>query len=175
MTGTQIKTLAETQLDGDTIGDADAISWINECMIEDMGVDARYLKSVGITTTDTTTWKDLPADFLAVYGIDVSDGSEYEGSYRVRNGKILFPFAGTFTVWYYALPAEITALEETPQTHPLLHKVISLFLASRFKSDDDDENPDAQRLMAEYEQKKRHALIQIDNPVRDSSPVIKVV
>ena len=175
MTGTQIKTLAETYLDGDTIADTDAISWINECMIEDLGVDNRYLKSVAITTTDTTTWKDLPADFLAVYGIDLIDGSEYAGSYRIRSGKILFPFASTFTVWYYALPAEITALTETPQTHSLLHKAISLFLASRYKYKDDDENRDAGRLMVEYEQKKRHALIQIDNPVQDSSPVIRVV
>ncbi|MEG6513163.1 hypothetical protein V6C32_14740 [Desulforamulus ruminis] len=175
MTGTQIKSLAETHLDGDIITDSDAITWINECQIEDLGLDARVSNSVNITVTDTTIWQNLPNQFLAVDEVRDINDSEYEGGYVLRNGKIRFDQKGTFTVWYWELPIELTALTETPQAHILLHRPIALFLASRFKSQDDDENQDAFRLMSEYEQKKSHALYQIDNPLQDAYPVIRMV
>jgi hypothetical protein len=174
MTGIQIKTLAETHLDGDTIADADALAWINECVVGDLGRDSYSLKSATLVQSDTTTWNDLPADFGSVHEIEY-DNQEYTENYRIRGSKILFQEAGTFTLWYYAIPAEITALTETPGTHQLLHKVISLFLASRFKSQDDDENQDAIRLMNEYTIRKKNTLIKLGSPMQDSSPVIEVV
>lgn len=174
MTGTQIKALAETHVD-DTIEDADALLWLNECQIEDLGVDARVLESAEIVVTSTTTWYDLPVDFLAMNEIETSTGAEYTGSYKIRGGKIRFSTTGTFTLWYYKIPAELTALTETPEAHILLHRPLALFLAARFKSMDDDENPDAARLMRDYEHKKNHALYQIDNPRLDGTAAIKEV
>lgn len=174
MTGTQIKTLAQSYID-DTIEDTDALLWLNECLAVDLGIDARALVSTSITAADTTAWYDLPADFIAIYEVENSDGEEYSGDYRERNKKVRFDVTGTYTVWYWKLPTEVSALTDTPGAHTLLHRPMALFLGARFKQKDDDENPDAARLMAEYQQKKRHALTQINGPLQDGSFVIEVV
>ena len=174
MTGTQIKALAESHIDDDTIDDGDALLWLNECQAEDLGSEARVLDSEDIVVTDTAAWYALPADLLVITEVE-KGGEEYTGSYRLRGQKIRFSETGTFTVWYYRLPAEIVALTEAPEAHILLHRPMALFLASRFKSKDDDENQDAARLMGEYRQKKEHALWQIDNQQQDGSDTVKVV
>ena len=170
MTGEQIKALAESLVD-DTIDSLNALAWLNECLISDLGEEARQEAGAVVAAVSTSDWYDLPPDIIAVSEIEDAAGNSYGGAYRVRNGKIRFYTAGTYTVWYARRPAEMTTLTAAPEAHVLLHRPMALFLAARFKSREDDENPDAARLMNEYREKKRHALQQIDSP-GSSYPVI---
>lgn len=173
MTGEQIKALANSFVD-DTLDNLDALGWLNECLIGDLGAEARLTGSAVINAVSTSTWYDLPEDMIEITEIEDASGNGYRGAYRVRDGKIRFYTAGTYTVWYYKRPGEMSTLTEEPGAHVLLHRPIALFLASRFKSKEDDENPDAVRLMNEYREKKRNALVQIDTP-GSSYPTVGMV
>lgn len=173
MTGTQILSLASSYVD-DTIPNSDAILWIN-AWLSRLGMDARVYNSTTIDSVDINTWYDLPSDFLAVSEIEDSSGNEYVYSYQIRNNKIKFSYSDTVTIWYYKISDQLTVLSNTPDAHPLLHSAAALYLSSRFKSMDDDENPDAYRLMQEHEVEKNNALAQIDNPYRNSYPTIRMV
>lgn len=178
MTGTQIKTLAETFVD-DTIDANNALAWINECQISDLGEDAKATDSVTIAVTNTSTWYNLPADFIAVSDIEDSSGNEYQGTYRIRSGQILFPVEKTFVLHYYKMPTELTALTETPEAHILLHRPMALFVASRHRAleadADAEELADSVRLMNEYQIKKRKAITQINSSEWGGLPRIEVV
>lgn len=177
MTGTQILELAETHVDDD-IDETDGLRWINECVGMDLGADAYFVKSSSVAVTDTDAWYALPSDFLKfVYpnGIDDSSGYSWDGTPEVRKYvtvtavtlaqtwayKARFSKADTFTIYYYADPTDITELSQTPQADPALHEVIALFVASRYKSQDDDENKDAARLMGEYAKAKKGVLLKL--------------
>lgn len=182
MTGTQIKTLAETLVD-DTLTDANVIQWINKCQNEDLGPEARKLSNVSITVTDTTVWNDLPVDFLAVKeiinGSDTDFDNEYTGKYKIRGAKILFDVAGTFTLWYWALPTAVTALTDTPEAHTLMHYPMAIYVAAQHRfleaDADTEESNDGARLMIEYQNAKKKALYRIDYPEQDGTLAIKVV
>lgn len=168
MTGEQIRILADSFVD-DNLDTLDALGWLNECL-DELGSEARQAGSVVINAASTTEWYDLPGDLIEITEVEDGQGN-YGGAYRVREGKIRFYTAGTYTVWYYKRPGEMETLTDEPEAHVLLHRPMALFLASRFKSKEDDENPDAARLMNEYKEKRRKALEQIDSP-GSSYPVI---
>jgi hypothetical protein len=181
LTATQIKELAETHVD-DTIDDSDALRWVNECTGLDLGTEAQFIKTSTVAVTDADTWYALPDDFLQFSyhnGIEDSDGYIWDSLPDVRKyvtvtavtlaqtwaWKAKFPEVDTFTIYYHAAPTDITEMSQTPQTDPALHKAIALYVASRFKSMDDDENKDADRLMGEYRLTKREILQQLESSI----------
>lgn len=155
MTGLEIKTLAESFTD-DVIENADALIWINECL-NDLSINGAYTNSTTITVEDDSLFYELPSDFLQLLFV-LKDGEEYNGFYYVFGNMIRFSEKGEYTVWYRAMLSELSSLADNLQCNQVFHKIISLFVASRYKSKDDDENADALRLMNEYERKKRDIL-----------------
>lgn len=177
MTGTQILELAETHVDDD-IDETDGLRWLNECVGMDLGGDAHFIKSGSVAATDSDTWYDLPTDFLRFTmenGIEDSDGDVWYGTVNLRKFvtvaavtlaqtwayKARFSKEDTFAIYYHANPTDLTELSQTPQTDPAFHKAIALYVASRYKSQDDDENKDAARLMGEYMKSKSDILSEL--------------
>ncbi len=174
-TGTDIKTLAASYCDaGTSISDANAILWINECLLK-LGMDCRVAANGNIIAADSATWYDLPTDLGAITSIYMSSGKEFGGSYQIRQRKIRFDRADTFTLYYWKKPSKITAIGNTIPVDELLESAVALYVASRYKSQDDDENPDARRLMAEFDQSRLRAIDLIDNPVQPPVGQIKPV
>jgi hypothetical protein len=146
---------------------------------------AEKLFPVGTVTINAVanTWYDLPDGLIKLY-ID-EDGSYgitkdgvtvplFEFRERYPKCQIKFRETGAYEVVYERTPTELTALTDSPDMHPYLHSLGVLFLASRYKSMDDDENADAQRLMQEYEVKKRQRIAKLKNPSGDSGRVVVV-
>lgn len=171
MTGTEIQTQANYHTEGDTIDATTTLKFINECLIMDIGKDAKVIASATPIVAVKNTWYALPADFLEAFEIEESGqddpyfGNRYRkgfrGDFDIRDGYIRFPFAGTFTLKYYKVPVAINTLADTPAVHTLFHYPISLYVASRYKSYDDEENKDAERLMGEYQVYKRKVIREI--------------
>jgi len=109
--------------------------WLNEA-----------LTSLGTTAK---TFYSLPSDALRVVEALDSNNSPYE-DYDVSGSEIRFADDDTYSIRYSRLPAQLLAQTDTPEVHQAFHPVLALFVASRYKSKDDDENRDAQRLMAEF-------------------------
>jgi hypothetical protein len=147
---------------------------IDESLDDDFAIDtlnefqddiADTFPPVGTTTINATanTWYDLPTDCIGIY--EDKDGAyclksgeqvlafEFRNIYPVR--QVMFYEDGTYTLKYDKTPTEITKITDTPDMHPYLQSLGALFLASRYKSMDDGENQDAQRLMQEYELRKK--------------------
>ena len=170
MTGQEIRTLAELHAQGDTIDDGFALSIINECVMMNIGKDAGIVKAAPVMAS-AGTWTDLPNDLLEIIEIEKTGLSEpyfgrrngicFSGSFDCRCGKIRFEDGGDYTVWYMATPSTITSLSEAPNIHAAFHYPIALFLASRFRSYDDEESQDAARLMNEYQAYRQKATIDI--------------
>lgn len=172
MTGTEIKALAESYVD-DNISDADALMWLN-AWLNRLGTEANSIASIVLNITNTASWINLPTGFLAV--IEIVDTEDYSfADYKIRNGQIKLNSIGEYTLWYSKKPATMASITDTPDTHVLLHSPAALFVAGQYKFKDDDENPDAMRLMNFYEIEKKEALWQIYNPQQDNSAYIKVV
>jgi len=160
--GSDIKAQAESCLDaGTTIATASAIIWTNDCMRE-MGADCRVPKTSSLTVTTASTYVTLPADFLELFYVEDSDGEDYVGNIEIRNSKIKLDSADTFTLNYFPVPTELTTISGTVSVHSLLKGAVGYFVASRYKSQDDDENKDAARLMNEYMRAKSIALTKIN-------------
>lgn len=168
MTGTEIQTQANYHTEGDTVDATSALKFINECLIMDLGKDAKVVATATPIAAVADTWYALPADLLEIFEIIESGedypyfgnmyGESFRGIFDVRDGYIRFPVNGTFTIKYYKVPAAIAALTDTPAVHTLFHYPISLYVASRYKSYDDEENADAVRLMNEYQVFKQKAI-----------------
>lgn len=173
ITGTNIKSLAETDLDSGTVmSTTSSIIWINACLRE-LGAECRYVKTASLAVTDSSLWVDLPTDYLQDYFVtDDADGEDYENGMKVRNFKAKLASTGTFTLSYFPVPQEITALGSTVLIHSMMQDAIGHFVAARFKSQDDDENRDAQRLYQEFLRAKTMALAKIDGNVNPSPDTI---
>jgi hypothetical protein len=143
---------------------------------------AQKLAPVGTVTINAVanTWTDLPADLISMH-ID-EDGNycvsksgtvvkvfEFRELYPKR--QINFCESGAYEVLYDRAPTEINDITDSPDMHPYLHGLGKLFLASRYKSRDDDENTDALRLMQEYETKKKQRIGVLMHPSGDSGRV----
>lgn len=147
MTVSEILQLAGFHVD-DIIDAVDGgMAWLNEGLFA-LGANALLF---GTTTIDAEsgTFYPLPADALDITEVLDAAGTFYT-LYRCRGGEISFFDAGTYTVTYRRLPASVSAVDDTPEVHQAFHPVLALFVASRFKSRDDDENKDAARLMGEF-------------------------
>lgn len=159
MTGTEIQAMAAFHTEGDTIDNTSALKFINECMIMDLGADARVIDSEVITVTKNT-FVALPTGILEIFEITKSGqttpyfgnmyGNRYQGLFDLRNGHIRFPYDGIYTIWHYRVPAAITDLSNTPEVHSLFHYPMSLYVAYRYKFYDDEDSKDAKRLREEY-------------------------
>lgn len=168
----EIQALASAHTEGDTVDDVKALLFINECMQMDIGIDAAIIDSETLTVM-ADVWTALPSDLLEIFEVELSGqtepyygsryGSSYRGDFDIRKGFIRFPIAGTFTIWHYVLPPAVASLgttEEpvTPAVPEVFHLPMSLYVASRYKSYDDEENKDAIRLMQEYNYFKEKAV-----------------
>ncbi|HYD91258.1 MAG TPA: hypothetical protein VEA37_07190 [Flavobacterium sp.] len=111
------------------------------------------------------TWYTLPADLIEIDKVEIGNYKTY--SYDVREtypAKIKFSSTGTYEVWYLKVPYKVTTLTNKPDMHPYLHGAGALFIASRFKAREDDENPDSQRLWQEYLMDKAERIKRLNNP-----------
>ena len=168
MTGTEIVTLAEHHTEAETIPADFALSIINECILMDLGKDVRAVASVVVMDASEDAWQTLADDVLEIFEITEQGedapywgfmyGQAYRGLFDYKEGKIRFPETGSYTVHYFKVPDAIAALSETPNVHAALHWPMSLYLAARFKSYDDEENPDARRLLGEFYQYRAKVL-----------------
>lgn len=157
MTGTEIKAMAEKlHTDGDTIPEDVTIKAINQCLISDLGKDAKVISSTTISATQDV-FTNLPTNLLEILEIE-KDGKPYygkkysefyDGMFDHRQGKIRFPQTGSYEVWYYQVPAVITAIGNTPAVHELFHYAMTYYVASQYKSDIGD-NGKANDLMNKY-------------------------
>lgn len=170
MTGLEIKTLAELHTEDLVIEDSQAVVFINECILMDLGKDAGVIASHTLDV-ERDTWVDLPRSFLSVFEIE-KEGTPtpyygrkykafYDGSFDIRDNKIRFQESGTFTLWGYVMPRAFTNLYREPGVHEVLHYPIAIYVASRAIFWDDEENPTAQMKMNEYFMHKQKALEQL--------------
>jgi hypothetical protein len=162
----------------ETIDDTNfALDVLNEFQ-EDI---AETLTPIGTATITATadTWYDMPTDCIGLYKDDggyyvTKDGVavetfEFRELYPKRQVK--FYESGTYDILYEKSPSELLIMAQEPNMHPYLHGLGALFLAARYKSIDDDENEDVQRLMNEYEMKKRQRIGKLLHPSGDSGRV----
>lgn len=170
MTGEEIRLQAEQHTEGETISITLALKFINECLLMDLGKEAQVVASVTIEAAKDA-WTALPvgtAGLLEIFEIAKAGrdypyygtkyGTAYQGDFDLRGDFIRFPEADTYTIWFYDTPAAIADLAATPAVHVLFHYPISLYVAGRYKSNDDEENPDAHRLMGEYRMYRQKAI-----------------
>lgn len=241
MTLDDIKTLAESLLEGDEMTDANAILWANQCQCDELAENAWYNKSFNIIQAYEYGYTDLPSDFLKIlyileyktHGlcdagctttsiilqtegsetddayngmvIAVGDGSEvkaisdydgtalevtcaafseapdendvyvisngqdyYSGAFDIRLGQMRMGTTGAWTVYYRAMPSDLTDVDETPDAHALLHRCMAYYLAARAKLYDDEESQDGLRLMQEFMYHKQIAIDRLIRMERDN-------
>lgn len=148
MTVSEILQLAGYHVD-DIIDAVDGgIAWLNEGLSA-LGANALLFGTTTIDALEVGTFYPLPANALDVMKVLDAAGDYYLG-YNCQGNNISFADAGTYTVTYRRLPAPVSAVSDTPEVHQAFHPVLALFVASRFKSRNDDENPDSVRLMNEF-------------------------
>lgn len=171
MTGEEIQSLAESHCD-DILDDADTLKWLKE-VLTSLGADARNIDTQDFTVTDLTVDHALPADFIAA--IKAVQNTKDHYSYTIFNNTIRFNVSGLSTLHYYRKVTLPAALSTEIDTHYLIHPALALFLASRFKRKDDDENPDARQLYGDFLAAMKSALYEIDNPERGPFNTVKLV
>ena len=167
MTGTEIKSLAESYLDGESIDNSVALLWLNE-WLSDIGPDCGKLGTLDLTVTDATQWFDLPSDYVDMDSIDCN-GIHSGVSYEVRDSKIRLGYEGAFRVYYRRMPASMLYITAVPDCDGVLHGSGAMFLAMRYKvmEADDENNPYANRLSNEYQHVKELAVARLS---RRSAP-----
>jgi len=161
LTGEQILIQAETWTEGDDIDDITGKSLINECLQMDLGKKAMVIDSQVVTISEANTWTAITNNILEILWIEKSDqsypyygrryGQEFDGVFEYRQGYIMFPVTGTFTLWHLRMPNPIANLTETPEVHSALHYPIAMYVAARWKYWDDEENPEYVKLLAQYQ------------------------
>jgi len=159
VTGTEIITTASSLTEGDTVDNTNGLIWINECIILDLAKVAKAEATASISATEDT-FTDLPSDFLEMYEIMESGktypywgqkyGAFYDGLYDIRNGQIRFPKTATFTIYYYKIPAALSALSSTIPTNDRFKYVIAIWVAKRHKFYYDERSQGAKDMMAQY-------------------------
>lgn len=148
MTVSEILRLAGFNVD-DTIDAVDGgMAWLNEGLAA-LGVNAMLFTTTTIEALEAWTFYPLPTNALDVVEVLDVDNEPYL-DYSCRSGGIRFIDLGTYTVTCRKMPAAVTSTNEVPEVHEAYHSVMALFVASRYKSRDDDENQDAVRLMQEF-------------------------
>lgn len=160
MTGTDIKTLAEAEVD-DTIETADVIQFVNSCLLE-FADSFRKTSTQTITVSDATLWAARTAGHYSIVKI-TEDGEDYTGEFELDYDRtnIRFDAEGTFVVTSLILPAAITAITDTIAVNAVFEPAIGRYVAAFFKRKDNDQNPDGLRMAQEAEKliQKASALI----------------
>lgn len=131
---------------------AKALSWANACMLA-MGSRAWVEAEEEYTSATAGTWYDLPGDFINTVVVTTDDSEDYTG-YTIRNRKIKFDAADTYTLTYTAYPARFTAKTDTVPLQDAFLVPMGKYLAAKYlMMDSRDENSDmnaAKQLMAEF-------------------------
>jgi hypothetical protein len=127
------------------IEEADAILWATEFVRTKVG--SEYFPEDTEEYEDTTS-ADLPDGFLSVISVTDSKGNAYT-RYTIRSGKIAFATAGDYTLAYRAEPVAFTDIDDECALPSLYSEAMAKFIASRQRSQDDSDDPDAQRKMLE--------------------------
>jgi hypothetical protein len=143
------------------IPDAEGIKWVNAWQ-DDIGLDGGVEGSGDVVAT-ADTWVSLPAGAVMVLEIRVGT-TAYEGTYEIRNGKIRFPVAGTYTIYFAKMPARVTAVTDTPEVAARWHPSAPYFVAYRYRLWKRAEDPNAGELWAQYQAAKREAMATMELP-----------
>lgn len=166
MTGAEILLMANLHTEGDTISNAEGLMYINEWLLMDLGGDAGIVDSANVALQRANDWVNLPVDFIEETEILKGNepywgsyyGLNYGGDYDIRNGQIRFPEEGEYTIFYIRRPAPITKLSDTPEINAVFHQCGAIYVAMRYKTYDDENSNDAQRLRAEYDMYRERAI-----------------
>ncbi len=144
-----------------TIPEAEGIKWVNAWQ-DDIGLDGG-VEGSGDVVASADTWASLPAGAVRV--LEIRTGSvAYEGTYEIRNGKIRFPAAGTYTVYFEKLPARVAAVTDTPEVAAHWHPTAPFFVAYRYRLWKRSDDPNAAELWAQYVAAKQRAMSAADLP-----------
>ena len=185
MTGEEIKALAELHTEDLPIEDSQALIFINECILMDLGKDAGVIDSQTVVAAQDT-WASLSKTFLSVFEVEKEGssvpyygkkyGKSYSGEFDIKDNMLRFPEDGSFTIWGYIIPSAYTSLQEEPEIHAILHYPIALYVASRATFWDDEENPSADTKMREYYMHRTKALAQLSEmrPTTERSRIMRI-
>ena len=187
MTGEEIRVLAEMHTEDLPIEAAQALKFINECIVMDLGKDAGVVRQQTVSVT-ADEWVDLTETFLVVFEIEKSGsntpyyGRKYkvfhDGNFDIREKKIRFAEPGTYKIWGYVVPPlyEDETLESEPEVHELLHYPIAIYVASRATFWDDEENPAALLKMNEYFLHRSKVLRQLNEtrPTTERARIMRI-
>lgn len=153
-TGTQIKAMAESLTEGDTISEANVILWINEFLTKKLRTKAMIKDTQDYISSAADTYYPLPADFEEVFKIDEyisSDMSEdhiYKEyfKYQLDDIQLKFQDAGHFRLHYFKLPTALTALTGNVEIDSCFYEACYTWVAYRALTNDDEDNAKNQSL-----------------------------
>jgi hypothetical protein len=151
MTGTEIQALAESYID-DSIEDGDALLWMNHFLQEPELIDVfRETEDQELTVADADTWYARTSGHLAIVRIINDDDEVYEGKveFDYARTQILLDTADTYTITSIVMPDALSALSGTPDVNTVFHRAMALYIAGKYKLQDNDQNADGLRLVAE--------------------------
>jgi hypothetical protein len=153
------QTRAEGYIDED-IEDADAIAWTVDFLREK--TDTRlWAEDEEEYTAVEEVFQTLPTGFVSVIKVETDAGDTYD-RYLIRSGEIAFEDSDTYTLTYRKAPTALTLTTATVPLSDLFLSPVAYFLASRQRSKDDAEDPDAMKWMAESDRALRKVLGKVD-------------
>jgi len=147
-----IANYAANRILGKSVNINDAIDWINDAL-DQMGTDARRFSSSQLSSVESGTWYDLPADCLKVDEVLNSNGKEYP--FWLTDGtRIKFRASDTlYTLHYYRNPNKVTAQTDTPDCPDAFHLALAYYVAYRF---DDRDFPGSEMAAARFNEFLTH-------------------
>jgi len=169
-TGSQIKALAESFTEADTITDANALLWINEFLTGNLREGAGIKDTESYVNSTKYTKYSLPVDFLAEHKVEeytsatVLDTEFYRDyvHFIIDDGYISFDSDGHFKLHYFILPTELAAIGTAMTVNQVFDKPCALWLAYRHLTNDDEDNARSQSLgqlrLIEYSNEIKRAI-----------------
>jgi len=184
MNGTQILAQAELNAEDLEVDEAQGLALINECLLQDIGLDAGIV-ATQIIAAGTDTWQTLDDSIVDIFEITKDGdttpyfgsmyGERYDGVYDVRDNMIRFPSSGTYTIYGHCLPDPMTSLSQTPGVNALWHYPISIYVAYRGLWIEDEDDVTAPMLQGKYRALKEEVKSKLDvlKPTTRRPPVMK--
>jgi len=153
-TGTQLKALAESYTEADTITDANALLWINEFLMNNLRGNAGIKASQNFVNSTRLTKYPLPATFITEYKVEeyttsvVADTDFYReySDYTIEDDKISFNTDGHYKLSYFILPTELATIGTAMTVNQVFDKPCALWIAHRHLTNDDEDNAKNQTL-----------------------------
>lgn len=171
MTGTEILAQAELNAEDLEVDETQGLALINECLIQDLGLDAGVVVSQVVAAL-ADTWYTLDDSIKEIFEITESGstvpyygsmyGERYDGLFDIRDGMIRFPSAGTYTIYGKCLPDTMGSLSQTPSVDVMWHYPISLYVAFRGLYIEDEDDVTAPKIEMKYERAKAKILSKLD-------------